>query len=113
MAAFGVHPYYQKSRPRWLKVGSAAGTVEKGAEDKDEVETADVLGPWATTNEHQEIHAAPSPLRTGGTSSNRAAMPSPVQPFDPTPYGQPYAGTSLNVAGFRTDGMISWQEWLR
>lgn len=34
------------------------------------------------------------------------------EPFDPTPHGQPYAGTDLHVPGFRTDGEMSWQKYL-
>lgn len=39
------------------------------------------------------------------------APPRPIEPFDPRPHGQPYAGTSLYVPGFRTYGTMSWQEW--
>lgn len=108
-----MHPYYQETRPRGSKGGSGAGTVEEGAADEDQGEATDVSGAGATNGKHQELHTAPSPLRNGRSRARHATDPGPLEPFDPRPYGQPYAGTSLYVPGFRTDGTVSWQEWLR
>lgn len=54
----------------------------------------------------------PVPIPPRPTSPLIPHLP-PGAPFDPTPYGQPYAGTHLYVPGWREDGSIGWREYLK
>lgn len=60
----------------------------------------------------EELHPDPWLLPVDGAHTSSSIFSRIIRPFDPAPYGQPYAGTRLHVAGFREDGRVSWQEWI-